>query len=128
MDLVFSVRSSIAAVLAALAVTAAHSQAQNVRLYLEAFDQHGPVELAPEDIVVFDGGARREISRLVRADEPMRILLLVDNGRSAQPFIQDIRSGVVSFADTIPPEHELGLVTSGTRPSCGRSPRSTGRS
>jgi len=29
----------------------------------------------------------------------MRILLLIDNGRSVQPFIQEIRNGIVAFAD-----------------------------
>jgi hypothetical protein len=123
-----SIRSSIAATLVALAVTAAHSQTQNVRLYLEAFDERGPVELAADDVAIFDGGLKRDITRLVRADYPMRILLLVDNGRSVQPFIQDIRTGIVAFADAIPPEHELGLVTIGTRRSYGRSRRPTERS
>jgi hypothetical protein len=116
------VRSSIAATFAALAVTAAHSQTQHVRLYLEAFDERGPVELTPSDITIFDGGTTRDITRLVRADDPMRILLLVDNGRSAQPFIQEIRSGIVAFADAIPPEHELGLVTIGNTPVVRQEP------
>lgn len=114
-------RLLIAAALVAWAA-AAQSQTQNVRLYLEAFDQHGPVELAPHDVAVFDGGAAREISRLVPADDPMRILLLVDNGRSAQPFIQEIRSGIVAFADAIPPGHELGLVTIGNTPVLRQEP------
>jgi hypothetical protein len=117
-----SVRSSIAATLVALGVAAAHSQTQNVRLYLEVFDDRGPVELTSSDVEVFDGGAKREITRLVRADDPMRILLLVDNGRSAQPFIQDIRSAIVAFADAIPPEHELGLVTIGNPPVVRQEP------
>ena len=108
-----TVRRWMVATLVACAAATAQSQTQRVRLYLEAFDQHGPVELSPEDIVVHDGGARREISRFARANDPMRILLLVDNGRSAQPFIQEIRSGIVAFADAIPAEHELSLVTIG---------------
>ncbi len=106
----------------AVAATAAHSQTQNVRLYLEAFDERGAVELAPGDVTIFDGGTTREITRLVRADHPMRILLLVGNGRSAQPFIQEIRSGIVAFADAIPPEHEVGLVTIGNIPVVRQAP------
>jgi hypothetical protein len=117
-----SSRSWIAATLMAVAATAAHSQTQNVRLYLEAFDERGAVELAPGDVTIFDGGTTREITRLVRADHPMRILLLVDNGRSAQPFIQEIRSGIVAFADAIPSEHEVGLVTIGNPPVVRQTP------
>jgi len=113
----------IAATLVAIASAAAQSQTQRVRLYLEALDERGPVEgLTPNDVVIFDGGTTREITRLVRADDPMRILLLVDNGRSTQPFIQEIRSGIVAFADAIPPEHELGLVTIGNTPVVRQEP------
>jgi hypothetical protein len=89
---------------------------------LEALDERGPVELIPSDVEIFDSGAKRTITRLVRADDPMRILLLVDNGRSAQPFIQEIRAGIVAFADAIPTTHELGLVTIGNTPVVRQDP------
>ena len=104
------------------AVAALHGQTPTARLYLEAFDEHGPVELTTNDLAIFDGGTKREITRLVRADDPMRILLLIDTGRSSQPFIQEIRSGIVAFADAIPAEHELALVTIGTTPVVRQEP------
>jgi hypothetical protein len=76
----------------------------------------------PGDVEIFDSGAKRTITRLVRADDPMRVLLLVDNGRSAQPFIQEIRAGIVAFADAIPAAHELGLVTIGNTPVVRQEP------
>ena len=113
----------MAATLVAMAATIAHTQTQTVRLYLEALDERGPVEgLAPSDVAIFDSGATRTITQLVRADDPMRILLLVDNGRSAQPFIQEIRGGIVAFADAIPAVHELGLVTIGNTPVVRQEP------
>jgi hypothetical protein len=112
----------MAATLVAVAATAAQSQTQNVRLFLEAFDERGAVELTRDDLVIFDGGTKREITRFDRADDPMRVLLLVDNGRSAQPFIQEIRSGIVAFADAIPAEHELALVTIGNTPIVRQEP------
>ena|SRR5687767_15570880 len=84
----------IVAALIACGATAAQSQAQFARLYLEAFDDGGAVELSPGDVAVFDAGAKREITRFAKAADPMRILMLVDNGRSAQPFIQEIRSEI----------------------------------
>lgn len=106
----------------ACAAAVAQSQTQTVRLYLEALDERGPVELTPGDVEIFDSGATRPIAQLVRADDPMRILLLVDNGRSAQPFIQEIRGGIVAFADAIPVAHELGLVTIGNTPVVRQEP------
>ena len=112
----------IVATLIACAATVAQSQAQFARLYLEAFDDGGAVELSPGDVAVFDAGAKREITRFAKAADPMRILMLVDNGRSAQPFIQEIRSGIVAFADAIPAQHELGLVTFGNTPVVRQEP------
>ena len=116
------------AAIVVLALAAVHGQSRTVRLHLEAFDDQGPVErLRRDDIEIHDGGSQREITRLERADDPMRILLLVDNSRSAQPFIQEIRAGVVSFADAIPLEHELALVTIGNNTPVLRQEPSTDR-
>src|SRR5687767_10141887 len=90
----------------ACAAAVAQSQKQTVRLYLEALDERGPVNLMPSDVEIFDSGAKRTITQLARADDPMRIVMAVDNGRSAQPFIQEIRAGIVAFADAIPTAHE----------------------
>ncbi|MEO5742771.1 MAG: hypothetical protein ABIS29_19460 [Vicinamibacterales bacterium] len=111
-----------AAALVAAAVASLHGQPSSVRLYVEAFDQQGPVDLSQDDLVIFDHGAQHKITRFVRADYPMRILVLVDNGRSAQPFIQEIRSGIVAFADAIPAAHELALVTIGNTPVVRQEP------
>jgi hypothetical protein len=117
-----NLRLWIAATLMISAAAIAQGQTQTVRLYLEALDERGAVELMPTDVEIFDSGAKRTITQLVRADDPMRILLLVDNGRSAQPFIQEIRGGIVAFADAIPVAHELGLVTIGNTPVVRQEP------
>jgi hypothetical protein len=117
-----NLRLWLAATLMICGAGVAQSQTKTARIYLEALDDRGPVELMPSDVEIFDSGAKRTITQLVRADDPMRILLLVDNGRSAQPFIQEIRSGIVAFADSIPPAHELGLVTIGNTPVVRQAP------
>jgi hypothetical protein len=116
------VRLWMAATFVACAAAVVQSQTQTVRIYLEALDERGPVELTPSDVAIYDSGADRTIAQLVRADDPMRILLLVDNGRSAQPFIQEIRAGIVAFAEAIPLTHELGLVTIGNTPVVRQEP------
>lgn len=93
------------------------------RLYLEAPDERGPVEgLTPNDAAIFDGGRKRETTRLVPQTIPCASSLLVDNARSTQRFSQEIRSGIVAFADAIPPERELGLVTIGKTPVVRQEP------
>ncbi len=44
---------------------------------------------------------------------PMRVALLVDTSDGVGTAITQIRSAVVAFADALPPEHELMLVTTG---------------
>jgi len=68
------------------------------RLYLEAPDERGPVEgLTPNDAAIFDGGRKRETTRLVPQTIPCASSLLVDNARSTQRFSQEIRSGIVAL-------------------------------
>ena len=114
---------SAASIFVALAISAGYTQTRPTRLYLEALDQGGPVSgLKASDVAVFDAGSQREVSRLAPADDPMRILLLVDNSGSAKDFIQEVRSSVVAFAGAIPAGHELGLVTIGGTPVVRQEP------
>ena len=46
---------------------------------------------------------------------PLRVALLVDTSDGIGAAIAQIRSAVVAFADALPPEHELLLVTTGRR-------------
>jgi hypothetical protein len=45
----------------------------------------------------------------------MRIALLVDTSDGIGAAMPQIRAGVLAFADALPPEHELMLVTTGRR-------------
>ena len=72
-------------------------------------------DLTPEEFQVSeDGNAARVVSADVGA-EPMKIALLVDNGRriSMGQAINPLRDGVAAFIENIPAEHEIGLFTIG---------------
>jgi hypothetical protein len=128
MDLVFSVRSSIAAVLAALAVTAAHSQAQSVRLYLEAFDEQGPVELTASDVAVFDDGTKRDI---FGSFAPTRRCGFSCSSTTAGRRSHSSRKFATASSRSLMPFHlstSSDWLPSATHQSCGRSRRPTERS
>jgi len=46
---------------------------------------------------------------------PMRVVLMVDTSDGIGPAITQIREAVLAFADALPPEDELALVTTGRR-------------
>ena len=64
----------------------------------------------------------RTVSRVKLADDPMRIVLLVDTSHNVQPAIDHIRSAVQTFVDGIPPQHEIALVTIGNTPVIRQAP------
>ena len=46
---------------------------------------------------------------------PMKVALLVDNSYSARQSLNPLRAGLSAFLDALPPEHEVGLFTTGGR-------------
>src|SRR5688572_11700069 len=75
------------------------AQAMERDLIVSAIDASGaPVEaLGPQDVVVREDGAAREVLRVRRATEPMQIALLVDNSEAATQPIKDIRDAILAF-------------------------------
>jgi Mg-chelatase subunit ChlD len=94
------------------------------RLFLSVVDSAArPVPgLTAADFSVIEAGTRREISRLAPANDPMRLVLLVDNSESMKSSIEDVRKGVQAFVDVIPAQHEIGLITIGNTPVIRQTP------
>jgi hypothetical protein len=88
---------------------------QTRRLYVGVVDQAGsPVlDLGPNDFDITEGGTARTVVRAGLATSPMRIALLVDTGDAASAALPHVRAGLTAFLDTLPPEHEVMLVTTG---------------
>ena len=72
-------------------------------------------DLTPEEFQVSEDGSAAEVVSADIGTEPMKIALLVDNGRqvSSGQAINPLRDGVAAFIENIPAEHEIGLFTIG---------------
>jgi VWFA-related protein len=112
---------------AASAVAAVQLSAQAIQrsMYVSVVDDAGvPVpDLGPSDIIVREDNVAREVLRVVPADEPMQVALLVDTSQIARDSIPHIRQALPAFvtALTNPNEggakNEVALVAFGERPT-----------
>jgi hypothetical protein len=123
MRLRFSVVLALAVAAAASAVLLA--QAAQHSLYVSVLTDAGaPVpDLGPADFVVREDNVTREVLRVVPAEDPMQVEILVDNSQAARDYINDIRSALPAFVDALlaPTEsgrrNEVGIVAFGERPT-----------
>jgi VWFA-related protein len=88
-------------------------------MFVSAVDSKGePVEgLGPNDFIVREEGARREILRVSRAVEPMDIALLVDTSAAAQNSVSSIRQGLTSFVGLMAGDNQIAIVGLADRPT-----------
>jgi len=91
------------------------AQKQPRTIFVNAIDAAGaPVlDLTTADFEVSEGGAPRTVTRTALANGPMRIIIMVDTGGSADPWQSGVKSGLTAFVEAIPPQHEIGVVTIG---------------
>ena len=117
-------RAAWPALLVALTVTgqaAPLSQSRNAArlqtrpVFVTVVDDAGrPVlDLTPANFDVSEGGTKRTVLRAGLATSPMRIALMVDTSDAASAAIPHIRTGLLAFLDTLGPDHEVMLVTTG---------------
>jgi len=102
-------------VLAGVAFTVplmAHAQTPQRVIFASVLDASGaPVmTVEPSDLIVREDSVRREVLRITLADDPMQMVLLVDDSQAADPYIRDYRVALPPFIDEV-----LGMPTSGGR-------------
>jgi hypothetical protein len=125
-------RTALALATLGVAVVALSSSvsAQRVtkRVFVEVIDDNDrPIlDLTAADFELDEDYSKREVTRVALGTAPMRIVLLVDSSTSTQPFMTMFRNALVEFADTVPPEHEIVFITSGSQIRV-RTPPSTDR-
>src|SRR5262245_49605876 len=76
------------------------AQARERVLYVSVYDSDSlqPVkDLTPENLVVREDGARREVLRVTPATSPMPVAIIVDNSAAASPNIADLRRALTGF-------------------------------
>jgi VWFA-related protein len=87
-------------------------------MYVSAVDQKGePVAgLGPNDFIIREDGAAREVLRVTRATEPIDIAILVDDSGAAQSLIPRVREGLTAFINAMVKGNQIAIVGLADRP------------
>jgi hypothetical protein len=107
------------------AAPAAQRSSRERSMYVSVVDQNGaPVpNVGPSDLVVKEDNLTREVLRVVPAEDPMQIAVLVDTSIAARDDIQHIRAALPAFVQelTIPNaggrRNEVAIIGIGERPT-----------
>ena len=81
-------------------------------LHVTALDDGLPVPgLGPDDFVVREDDAIRDVLSAIPSMEPMDVALLVDTSAASQPHLLSLRRGIDAFLSTIDARHRVALIT-----------------
>jgi VWFA-related protein len=113
---------AIALLLAGLGMSGlshAQGQSREQTVYVSVSNQNGtPVtNLAAEDFIVRENDVEQEVLRVSRPGDPLDIAVLVDTSQDAEPFVPDIRAGLVQFVRATGDRHDIALIGFGRRPT-----------
>ena len=81
-------------------------------LVTDLFDQP-LLDIRADEVVLQMAGAECTIKSMHLDAGPMKVALLVDNSYAARQSLIPLRAGLSAFLDALPPEHEVGLFTTG---------------
>jgi Ca-activated chloride channel family protein len=100
-------------------VVNAQTSSRERTLYASVVDKNGePVSgLGPDEFIVREDQARREVLRVSRATEPIAIAVLVDNSAGAENDIRNIRDGLTKFVDGMRAGNDVALIGLADRPT-----------
>jgi hypothetical protein len=109
------------AIAAALAIAGAISSSLSAQrtvtrsVFVSVIDSAGrpALDLTAADFLVTENGARRDVTRATLGDVPMRIVLMVDSSTPVGPLINDFKTALTGFVDTLPPQHQVAFISSG---------------
>ena len=88
-------------------------------MFVSAVDQKGePVEgLGPNDFVIREDGAAREVLRVSHAIEPIDIAILVDDSGASEGVMPRVREGLTAFVNTMSKGNQIAIVAMADRPT-----------
>jgi Mg-chelatase subunit ChlD len=101
--------------------TGAQERPQERVLFVSALDDQGrPVTgLGPDAFDVREDGVRREVLRVIPADDepPIDLTLMVDNSQASRELTSIYRTALPAFVEAMTPEHRVSLVGLADRPT-----------
>lgn len=117
-----SCRLAVLTVLLCLAAGSGTAQAQSDErvIYASVVDNNGvPVKnLTPKDFIVREDGVVREVLRIERDNDPMKIALLADNSAAMQDSrMSDLRRAVSAFVTGMRDGVHIAIITLADRPT-----------
>jgi len=88
-------------------------------MFVSAVDAKGePVKgLGPDDFIIREDGAQREVLRVTPATEPMDIAILVDDSAASENVIPRVREGLTSFINVMSKGNQIALIGLADRPT-----------
>jgi VWFA-related protein len=89
-------------------------------IYASVVDNNGAAvkNLTPKDFIVREDGVVREVLRIERDNDPMKIALLVDNSAAMQDSrMSDLRRGVSAFVTGMRDGVQIAIITLADRPT-----------
>ena len=88
-------------------------------MYKRQVDQKGePVEaLGPNDFIIREDGAAREVLRVSRATEPIDIAILVDDSGASEGVMPRIREGLTAFINRMSKGNQIAIIAMADRPT-----------
>ncbi len=105
----------------ALSGSAPHAQdyGRERELYISVTDAQGQpvVDLSPDDLVVREEGARREVLRVSRAIDPIAIAILVDDSSAIDRSLVNVREGLTRFVDAMHKDNDIAIIGLASRPT-----------
>lgn len=107
----------MAAAILALLPRSPAAQRLTRRIFVSAVDESGAAvrNLTIADFQVTENNAKREVTRAVLGNAPLRIVLLVDSSHIMAPLINSFRAALTAFIDALPPEHEISFISTGSQ-------------
>ena len=88
-------------------------------MFVSAVDEKGePVQgLGPNDFIVREDGAAREVLRVSRATEPIDIAILVDDSTASEQLIPRVREALRPFIARMSDGNQIALIGLADRPT-----------
>ena len=95
------------------------AQQNQLQAFISAVDANGaPVtDLKPEEIAMTENGAPGKVVSLDRFNLPVKLTIVIDNGKDSQTALSTVREGLTGLVDALPPDVEVTLVTLAPQPA-----------